>query len=253
MLFDVKGKRKRMIQVVYVILAVLFGGSLVLFGTGSGVQGGLLDAFTGGGGGNNSVFQDQYESAQKRARAKPASEAAQLAVVRAAFNLAASPEGSDSTTGQLTDKGGQAVTAAAVAWERYLKLKPKKPDPGTAQFAALAYGALQDYKSGVKAQEVAAKYRPSANSYFQLADFAYRAGLDKKGNEAAAEAVRRTPSDQRNTVRDLIKRAQKQGKQIAAQIKKAEQAARKQGKKSGGAAFGPLPGTGTTGAGGATP
>jgi hypothetical protein len=56
MLFDVKGKRKRMIQVVYVILAILFGGSLVLFGTGSGVQGGLLDAFTGGGGGNNTVF-----------------------------------------------------------------------------------------------------------------------------------------------------------------------------------------------------
>ena len=253
MLFDVKGKRKRMIQVVYVILAILFGGSLVLFGTGSGVQGGLLDAFTGGGGEDNTVFQDQYESAQKRARANPDSEAAQLAVVRAAFNLAASTEGSDAETGQLTDKGGQAVTAAANAWERYLKLKPKKPDAGTAQFAALSYAALQDYDAAVKAQAIAAKYRPSANSYFQLADFAYRAGREQKGDEAAAEAVRRTPSDQRNTVRDLIKRAQKQGKEIAAQLEEAEKAARKEGKKSGGAAFGPLPGTGTTGAGGATP
>ena len=101
-------------------------------------------------------------------------------MVRAEFNLAASPEGSDAETGQLTDKGQQAITAAAHAWERYLKLKPKKPDAGTAQFAALAYGALQDYDAAVKAQEIAAKARPSANSYFQLADFAYRAGACRR-------------------------------------------------------------------------
>ena len=39
MLFDIRGKRKRLIQVTYVTLAVLFGASLVLFGTGSGVSG----------------------------------------------------------------------------------------------------------------------------------------------------------------------------------------------------------------------
>lgn len=254
MLFDVKGKRKRLIQVTYVMLAVLFGGSLVLFGTGSGVQGGLFDAITGGGGGDdNSVFTDQYNSAQKKARVNPKNEQAQLAVVRAAFNLAASTEGSDQSTGALTSTGQQAITAAAAAWERYLKLKPKKPDGGTAQFAGLAYAALQDYDSAVKAQAVAAKDRPSANTYFQLADFAYRAGDERKGDQAAAEAVRKTPADQRNTVRDLISRAKKQGKQTAKQIADAKKQARKTGVKDRGAAFGPLPGQGTTGATGATP
>jgi tetratricopeptide (TPR) repeat protein len=255
MLFDVRGRRKRVIQVVYVGLAVLFGASLVLFGTGSGVNGGLFDAITGGGGGNNSVFSDQYKAAQKRARLTPKNPGAQTELVRASFNLAASTEGSDSQTGQLTDKGQQAITSAAAAWERYLKLKPKQPDPGTAQFAALAYGALQDYPHAVKTQRVVAEQRPSANSWFQLADFAYRAGDVTTGDRAAAEALRRTPKDQRNTVRDLIKNAKKQGAQIAEQIKAQRKQARQNGTsgKDAGAAFGPLPGAGTTGSSGVTP
>jgi tetratricopeptide (TPR) repeat protein len=254
MLFDVRGRRKRVIQVVYVGLAVLFGASLVLFGTGSGTNGGLFDAITGGGGGGGgSVFSDQYDKALKQARLTPRSPAAQEELVRASFNLASSSDGSDSQTGQLTDKGQQAITAAAAAWERYLKLKPKKPDAGTAQFASLAYGALQDYPSAVKTQRFVVGQRPSANSWFQLADFAYRAGEVKTGDRAAARALALTPKDQRNTVADLIKTAKKQGAQIATQVKAQQKAARKAGSKSGGAAFGPLPGQGASGASGATP
>jgi hypothetical protein len=253
MLFDVRGRRKRVIQVVYVGLAILFGASLVFFGTGSGVNGGLFDAFTGGGGGDSNVFSDQYDEARQRARTSPESPAAQVALVRASYNLAASTEGSDQDSGALTDKGQQAITSAAAAWERYLDLKPKTLDAGTAQFAALAFGALQDYDSASKAQRVAATERPSANAWFQLADFYYRAGNETAGDKAAAESVRRTPADQRNTVRDLIKTSRKQGKEIAKQIAAQEKQAREQGKKGGAEAFGPLPGAGATGSSGATP
>lgn len=41
MLFDLQGRRKRLIQVIYAFLAILLGGSLVLLGTGSGLPGGL--------------------------------------------------------------------------------------------------------------------------------------------------------------------------------------------------------------------
>jgi tetratricopeptide (TPR) repeat protein len=253
MLFDVRGRRKRLIQVVYVGLAVLFGASLVLFGTGSGVSGGLFDAFTGGGGGDNSVFSDQYDKAQERARAAPKSAAAQVELVRASYNLAASGDGSDQETGALTDKGQAAITSAAAAWERYLRLKPKTVDAAAAQFAALAYGALQDYDSAAKAQRIAARERPSANAWFQLADFYFRAGKEQAGDRAAAQALRRTPADQRNTVRDLIKTSRKQGAQIAKQIEAQKEQARKAGTKGGGSAFGPLPGTGATGSSTATP
>ena len=157
-------------------------------------SGGLLDAFTGGGGGNNSAFQDQYESAPSARRANPRSEAAQLAVVRAPFNLAASPEGSDAKTGQLTDKGGQAVTGSRSAWERYLKLKPKKIGPRRRPVRSPGLRGAAGLREAVKAQAIAAKYRPSANSYFQLADFSYRAGRRREGRPGGRqEAVGRRP------------------------------------------------------------
>src|SRR3954453_2776962 len=99
MLFDVRGRRKRVIQVVYVGLAILFGASLVLFGTGSGVNGGLFDAITGGGGGGSSGFSKAYDDARKRARIAPKSQEAQLQLVRASYNLAL--DEADQQTGSL--------------------------------------------------------------------------------------------------------------------------------------------------------
>src|SRR5690242_11686946 len=216
MLFDLKGKRKRVVQATYIALAVLFGGSLVLFGTGSSVSGGLIDAITGNNSGSStSAFQDQVNRTQKAVRLNPKSQQAWLDLTRSEFNYAASPEGSDAKTGQLTNKGQQAVLATINAWERYLKLHPKQPDAGAAQFAALAYGATQDYHSAVKTQAIAANVRPSANSYYQLAQFAYAAGQVSQGDTAAAEAVRRTPKDLRNSVRAQVKEIKKQGAQLA--------------------------------------
>jgi tetratricopeptide (TPR) repeat protein len=254
MLFDLKGKRKRVVQVTYLGLAILFGGSLVLFGTGSSVSGGLVDAITGNsGGGSKSVFEDQVDRTRKAVRANPKSEQAWLDLTRAEFNLAASPDGSDSKTGQLSDEGKQAVLDTITAWERYLKLKPKKPDAATAQFAALAYGATQDYRKAVKTQALAAKARPSANSYYQLAQFAYAGGQVKTGDRAAAEAIRRTPADLRNSVRSQVKEIKKQGAELAKAIKQQEKASKQASKgQPSGTAFGPLPG-GSTGASGASP
>jgi tetratricopeptide (TPR) repeat protein len=253
LLFDLKGRRKRLVQVVYVMLAILFGGGLVLFGVGGNVSGGLVDAFRGGGGGgaDDSAFTDVVERAQRRAARNPDDPNAWLAVVRAQFNLASSPAGSDPSTGALTDRGQQAVVEVTQAWKRYERLKPKKIDASGASFAALAFGALQDYDKAVEIQEASLKTRPSPNGYFQLADFAYRADQVKRGDEAARQAVRATPSDQRNTVRSLIADLKKQGAQIAkavAEAKKAQREAAKQGKdQPAGQQFGPLPGQGAGG------
>jgi hypothetical protein len=260
MLFDLKGRRKRLVQVVYVGLAVLFAGGLVLFGVGGNVSGGLVDAFRGGGGDANSgQFTDLAEQAQRRAARNPRNEDAWLAVVRAQFNLASSTEGSDPETGQLTDRGQQAIIEVVQAWERYLRLKPDEVDASAAGFAALSYGALQEPGKAVRTQELSVEARPSANGYFQLADFAYKAGRVEAGDKAAEEAVQQTPRDQRNTVRDLIKNTKRQGAQYAKALKEAKKAQRRQQRQGGqetqpGQSFGPLPsGGGAGGAGGATP
>lgn len=254
MLFDLKGRRKRLVQVVYVMLAILFGAGLVLFGVG-GSSGGLIDAFKGGGGGGDtSAFDDIVRRADARATRNPRDPEAQLEVVRAQFNLASSTAGSDAETGQLTDRGQQAIIEVSQAWERYLRLKPKRIDPSAAAFAALAYGALQEYGKAVKTQAQAMDVRPSANGYFQLADFAYRAGRVADGDAAGRKAVALTPRDQRNTVRALIKDTKKQGAQLAKALKEAKKAERQAGKgQKPGQSFGPLPGAGATGASGASP
>src|SRR5581483_11448406 len=58
MLFDLRGRgRRRTVQAVYLGLAVLIGGGLVLFGVGTGSGfGGLLNAFTNN---NNSSSSNQ--------------------------------------------------------------------------------------------------------------------------------------------------------------------------------------------------
>jgi tetratricopeptide (TPR) repeat protein len=254
MLFDLKGKRKRLVQVVYLGLAILFGAGLVLFGVG-GSSGGLIDAFKGGGGGgDSSAFSDLVQRAERRAARNPRDPQAQLEIIRAQFNLASSTEGSDAETGQLTDRGQQAIVEISQAWERYLKLEPKKIDPSAAGFAALAYGALQEYDKAVETQRRGVEARPSANAYFQLADFAYRAGQEKTGDRAAKEAIKRTPPDQRNTVRSLVKDTKKQGLRFAVALKKAKKEQKKASKGATGEpgqSFGPLPGQGATGGGGA--
>jgi hypothetical protein len=258
-LFDLKGRRKRLVQVVYVTLAILFGGGLVLFGVGGNVSGGLVDAFKGGGDGESGQFADLAETAERRAARNPRNPEAQLAVVRAQFNLASSTEGSDAETGQLTDRGQQAIIEVVQAWERYLRLKPDEIDASAAGFAALAYGALQEPDKAVEAQELSVQARPSANAYFQLADFAYKAGDVEAGDKAAAEAVQRTPRDQRNTVRDLIKNTKRQGAQYARALAAAKRAQRREQRQGGeqaqpGQNFGPLPSGGGAGAGtGASP
>jgi hypothetical protein len=48
MLFDLRGRgRRRTVQVIYLSLAILMGGGLVLFGIGGATSGGLVDAITG--------------------------------------------------------------------------------------------------------------------------------------------------------------------------------------------------------------
>ena len=65
MLFDLRGRgRRRTVKIVYITLALLMGGGLVLFGIGGGgaMQGGLVDAITGSSGGDTGTARfDQRE------------------------------------------------------------------------------------------------------------------------------------------------------------------------------------------------
>jgi hypothetical protein len=218
MLFDLRGRgRRRTVQAIYLTLAILMGGGLVLFGIGSGtISGGLFDAI-GLGGGNSPNTSNPLEriedQAERRVRTSPDDAAAWAALARARYQLAGQGENYDQARGTFTAKGRRQLSQAAQAWERHLALAGSRPDPAVARFMVQAYGpaGLNEPAKGVRAAEVVAEAQPSSQTYFQLAVYAYAAGQTRKGDLAGARAVQLAPADQRAAVKSQVDAAKQQG------------------------------------------
>jgi hypothetical protein len=208
-LFDLQGKRRRVVQATYLTLAVLMGGGLVLFGIGGDVSGGLFDAFsdrntTGTGG--NQVIEDRIERNEKRATAGgPAAEKALQELVRDYFSLAST--NIDPNTGQLSEESRDELVKAGAAWQRYLKLEPERPDPATAQYATRIYDApgLNRPDDALAAAQLIADQRNDTESYLNLVKFATLAKNTRIADLAGNKAIELAPKGQEQAVRQNVK------------------------------------------------
>jgi hypothetical protein len=199
MLFDLRGRgKRRTIQGIYLFLAVLLGGGLIFFGIGGGGSGGgLLNAVgqNGGGGGSN-AFQSEVTAAQKRVRVAPTDQAAWASLTQAQYEVAATGAGYDATTNTFTSQGKKQLAAAAASWNKYLALKPKKPDVGVAAEMVQVFepAGLNLPAQAVATQELVVAANPtSPDEYSNLAILAYLASQTRKGDLAAAKAVSLEP------------------------------------------------------------
>ena len=217
MLFDLRGRgRRRTVQVIYLSLAILMGGGLVLFGIGGATSGGLIDAIQGKSGNSSGTdtFQKRVDALQKQTQTDPTNARvwAQLAGLR--FQLAGSGANYDQATQVYTDKGKAELRQASAAWQRHLKLAGDKPDPTVANQMVQAYGisGLQNYPEAVKALEFVIDATPNATfqQYAQLAVLAHGANQTRKATLSADKAVSLAPKDQRKTLQTQIKTAQQQ-------------------------------------------
>jgi tetratricopeptide (TPR) repeat protein len=209
MLFDLRGRgRRRTVQVIYVTLAILMGGGLVLFGIGGATSGGLVDAFTGGGGGGgDDTYEKAVEKAQERVQTSPNDAAAWAALARAQAQIAGTGDNYDQNTGYTKDAQDD-LRAADRAWQKYLSLKPAKVDGNVASVMVQIYvqpGGLNSAEKAVAAQEYVIDSQPeSYGLYAQLAQYAYAAGQTRKGDLAAKKAVELAPEDQKNTLKQSL-------------------------------------------------
>ena len=241
MVFDIRGRRKRVVQVVYALLAVLMGLSLLtVVGPVS-----IGDVFGGGSTGSvSSNFDDQAATIEAKLKKQPQNENLWLSLARTRFSAGSSLAQTDPSTGQTTLSGEAAAEfrKGGEAWARYLKLDPKPPNPNIAQLAAngaftlagtsTSYPeAYKNLRAAAAAQAVVAKARPSAGSYSNLAAFSYLAGDFKGGDAAAAKAAAEVPAAQRKNVEKSLAAYRKQGKQLASQQKAAAKAQQGQGKQ----------------------
>jgi predicted Zn-dependent protease len=219
MLFDLRGRgRRRTVQGVYLGLALLLGGGLVLFGVGAGNgNGGLLNAFSGNGSNNqNSVVSAQEKAALKQIKASPNNPTGWAALVQARWTSAGQGNNFNSTSGQFTTAGKKELSSATQAWQRYLTLT-KTPDPNLAVLAARAYAAQGNYAGEASAWEIETGANPSQAKGFEcLAASAYAAKQTRKGDLATAKAITLVPKAQRGLLKTQIQQA-KTNPQIAQQ------------------------------------
>jgi hypothetical protein len=197
MLFDLRGRgRRRTVQAIYLALALLMGGGLVLFGIGSNTSGGgILDAVVGGTGGGDSATKTvdkRIKSALAKTRATPRDPAVWAELARLRYQRA-SIDGVGPDGATYTDKGKAKLQLAADAWQRHLALDPKQANAGVARLMVQAYGAggINDPTKAVQAMQIvtAAETPPSSNLYAQLAQLAYQAHDVRTGDLAAGRAV----------------------------------------------------------------
>ena len=205
-----------MVQVIYISLAVLMGGGLVLFGIGGATSGGLLDAIKGGSGSSSSVdavYKKQLKTMEQRAQANPRDPAVWSALTRLHYQQATSGEGFNQTQGAFTQKGLDQLGQASTDWKKHLAVAGDKPDPNTANLMARAYGqgALQQYPSAVQALEIyidSTKATPQL--YGQLAILAAAAKQTRKSDLAEQKAVSLTPKKDRKNLQQQIDLAKQQ-------------------------------------------
>ncbi len=209
MLFDLKGKRRRLVQGTYLMLAVLMGGGLVLFGIGGDVSGGLFDAFSdrqGNVSNADETFEERRDQARERLQRNPRDEQALKALVRANYQLASSAAGQATA---FPPEAQDDLRAAAAAWERYLALDPERLDESLANLMLQAYGpgALNQLDKAVDTAETLARADQTSQSYLRLVQYASLAGDSRTADLAGRRAVDLAPRDQRSTVRDQVEQA----------------------------------------------
>lgn len=231
MLFDLRSPgRRRAIKVIYAGLAVLMGGGLVFFGIGGDAPGGLGDALglTDQGGGAASSFEDQIKDAEQKVEDNPRNQAAVLELIAANYAAATSTFERDESTGAAVPTGDSEpyLSGAADAWDRYLALKPKRPDTGSANQISQVYFALAqiatsatevqtDLDAAADAQRLVAEAEPSLGAYAALAQYLYLAGEFKAGDAAARRAQEEAPGAQGKAAEERLKVFESEGKRIA--------------------------------------
>ena len=259
MLFDIRGRRKRVIQVVYAVLALLMGASLFL------VVGPVnLGELVGGSGEtreSTEIFEEQAERIEARLKTDPENPQMLISLTRAQVNAGGSTAEQDPTTGEtvLAPEGRREYERANETWQRYLKVAGDEVNPSLAQLMSttsftLAQNstsypeAFEHLSNATEAQQFAAEARPSVAAFATVAAYAYLAGEDEIAAQAGAAAKKEAKTaKERKQVDKQLASFRKEGEKIQKRAKAAAKAEQGQGKEALDNPLGGLGGGGVTG------
>ena len=244
MLFDIRGRRRNVIRVVYGFLAALMGLSLLLV-----VGPFSVDELIGNGGSSSAttVFEDQAEAVERKLARNPNDEALLLGLTRVRINGANSRTevNSDGLAEPATPEARDEYEEALEAWNRYLKQAGGEPNPNIAQLVAVAFFGLaergsldfRDIESNIRtaaqAQRIVAERRPSVGSLSTLAIYEYFNGDFAAGDKAKKQAVGEASSkEEAKSIEKQLDEYRESAEQFDKQKKAAAKAEKGKGKEA---------------------
>jgi hypothetical protein len=242
MVFDIRGRRRHVVKVVYAILAILMGASLFLV-VGPVNVGEIL----GGGAASNSAeqFEDRAAAIESELKKTPADADLLLALVRqriyAGNALAAiNPETGEA---QQTAESRQQLEQASSTWSEYLKAT-EEPTPSGAQIVAPALFSLAQTSStggeleantqaAAAAQQIVAAARPSLGSLSTLAIYRYFGFEYPAAAKAGKEAKKLASSKfERENLENQLEEVEKKARSLQKRLAAYNKATEGQGKES---------------------
>ena len=244
MVFDTGGRRRGVVKVVYAVLAVLMGLSLLLVVGPAPLQEifGIEDEVSRA----SDQFEEQAEKTELKLKKDPEDPDLLLSLTRNRINAGNALVESNPETGEIayTPESIQQLQAASESWSKYLKATDE-PNPAAAQIAAQALFALAqtartgpesalNVRAAAQAQQIVAEGRPSLGSLSTLAiyrlysfDYKGAAQAQKEAKPYANTKFERESLD--NELEEVGKRAREFEKQLA-EIEKAAKKGQAEGK-----------------------
>jgi hypothetical protein len=244
MLFDIRGRRKHVIRVVYAILALLMGTSLFLV-VGPVNLGQLLGNSTTTSN-STAIFNEEAERIEERLRAHPEDPGTLVSLTRARINAGRAASEVEPTSGEavVTAQAREEFEKALAAWDRYLKQVGKKASPSMAVLVSstaftLAQNstsypeAFEHLRGAADAQRLAAEAHPSVGLFTTLAAYEFLRGDNAAGAEAGARALSLAGTGkEKKLISKQLKAYRKQGKEVQKAKKEAANAEKGKGKES---------------------
>jgi hypothetical protein len=243
MVFDIRGRRRHVVKVVYAILAVLMGLSLFLV-TGALNIGSIL--------GTNSTSESATKSLEQQAtriEAKlaktPEDEDMLLNLTRTRINIANTmiTNSAGKSEADVVEEVKHELALASEDWSNYLNAAAE-PSAGLAvqvspalfqlaEFSSSGEESLENVKAATEAQKIVAEARPSLNSLSTLAIYQAFSQEFKAANKTLEESIKFANTKfERESLENKYGEVEKNAKEFGKNLK-AEKAS-KQSEKSGG-------------------
>jgi hypothetical protein len=245
MVFDIRGKRRHVVKVVYAILAVLMGASLFLV-VGPVNIGSLIGNSNSGESNLAAEYEKRAEKIEFELRKSPGDEELLAKLTNARMNAgqqsyATGPNGEIAPTVEARTQ----YQKASSAWSEYVKASQEPSPPLAQRMAGVLFTLAQlsrsypeaqsNLEAATEAQKIYAEQRPSLNSLSTQALYGVYTGNFKEAEAALKEAeAKATSKFQREQLGNQFDSAKKSAVKFQAELQQAEKASKEAAKGKGG-------------------